>query len=102
MVSLQVNEYVMMSNEIATEFCALVILKGSSAGEGGGEKTQYRIRAEKRGAEKGKRRRDTILNAAPSLSHTFSPQSIDEKVFAHVLRVRETERGLVVESFFFI
>lgn len=40
------------------------------------------------------------MNAAPSLSHTFSPQSIDEKVFAHVLRVWETERGLVVESLF--
>lgn len=38
MVSLQVNEYVMMSNEIATEFCALEILKGSSAGEGGVKK----------------------------------------------------------------
>lgn len=58
MVSLQVNEYVMMSNEIATEFCALVILKGSSAGEGEGEKTQYRIRAgrkegQNRGREEG-------------------------------------------------
>lgn len=86
MVSLRVNEYVMTSNEIATEFCALVILKGSSAG---GEKKhsiesgRRKERQDKGEGEGGKKGYN--LECRAELKPHILPQSIDEKVFAHVL-----------------
>lgn len=77
MVSLQVNEYVMTSNEIATEFCGSGDIKGLfCSGKEEGKKHSIESGRRKEGQNRGARgegRRDTILNAAPSLSHTFSP-----------------------------
>ena len=105
----------MMSNEKTGQqrFCApahsnpLLYIKELFCGE----ETQYRARAGEKRGRIGGRREEGIqsLNAPPSLSQTFSlslslsrppPQSIDEKVFAHVLgrterrTERERERGL--------